>query len=105
MQNIPLQATPNQILSVLLDQQSCQITLTTRFYGLYFDLSVGNQLLRAGVICQNQRRLIRYPSLGFTGDFWFVDTLGSDDPFYSGLGSRFLFQYIEESDLVAAGLA
>lgn len=105
MLNIALQATPNQILSALLGNQSCEITLTTRFYGLYFDLSVGNQPVRAGVVCRNQRRLIRYPSLGFIGDFWFIDTQGSADPVYTGLNGRFLFQYIEQSDLVAAGLA
>ena len=32
---VPVQATPNQTFSILLGNQSCQITLTTRFYGLY----------------------------------------------------------------------
>ena len=102
---VPVQATPNQTFAMLLGNQNCEITLTTRFYGLFFDLSVGNIPVRNGVICQNQNRLIRYQSLGFAGDFWFTDTQGSDDPVYTGLGSRFLLEYIEASDLAAAAAA
>lgn len=98
---VPVQAVPNQTFSILLGGQSCQISLTTRFFGLYFDLAVSNQNVRNGVICQNNNRLIRYPSLGFIGDFWLTDTQGSSDPFYSGLGVRFLLEYWEASDVAA----
>lgn len=101
---VPVQAVPNQIFSILLGNQNCQITLATRFFGLYFDLSVSNTPIRTGVICLNQNRIIRYPSLGFIGDFWFADTQGSNDPVYTGLGTRFLLEYIEASDLATAGL-
>lgn len=100
MQIIPVQAVPNQTFSILLANQSCQITLTTRFFGLYFDLAVSNVLVRAGVVCQNLNPIIRYPYLGFIGDFWFMDTQGEEDPTYVGLGNRFLLQYLEQSDLV-----
>lgn len=98
---VPVQATPNQTFSILLGNQSCQITLTTRFYGLFFDLSVSNEEVRNGVICRNQNRLIRYPALGFIGDFWFTDTQGSTDPVFGGLGSRYLFEYWEAADVAA----
>lgn len=102
---VPVQAVPNQTISILLGGQSCQITLTTRFFGLFFDLAVSNENVRNGVICQNLNRIIRYPSLGFTGDFWWTDTQGSDDPVYTGLGSRFLLEYWEASDVAAAAAA
>lgn len=105
MKIVPVQAVPNQIFAILLGNQSCQITLQTRFYGLYMDLAVNNVPLRAGVVCQNQNRIIRYPSLGFIGDFWFTDTQGTDDPVYTGLGTRWLLEYIELADLESVGLA
>jgi hypothetical protein len=102
---VPIQAVPNQTFSILLDGQACQITLTTRFFGLFLDLTVSNIPTRNGVICLNLNPLIRYPALGFIGDFWFKDTQGSSDPVFSGLGSRFLLQYIEASDLAAKAAA
>jgi hypothetical protein len=104
MQIIPVQAVPNQIFSTLLGDQSCEITLSTRAFGLYFDLSVNNTNFRNGVVCQDRNLLIRYPSLGFSGDFWFLDTQGTSDPVYTGLGTRFLFEYWSEADLQARGL-
>jgi hypothetical protein len=104
---VPTQAVPNQTFAILLGGQSCQIALSTRFYGLFFDLSVNNIPVRNGVICQNLNRIIRYPSLGFIGDFWFTDTQGSTDPVYTGLGSagRYLLEYWEAADLVAGAAA
>lgn len=105
MKIVPVQAVPNQIFSILLDNQACQITLSTRFFGLYMDLSVSNTPVRAGVVCRDRNRIIRYPSLGFVGDFCFLDTQGTDDPVFTGLGTRFLLEYIELADLEAFALA
>ena len=104
---VPLQAVPNQTFSTLLGGQACQITLTTRFWGLFFDVAVNNTNVRNGVICQNLNRIIRYPSLGFIGDFWFKDTQGSTDPVFSGLGAggRYLLEYWEAADVAAAAAA
>jgi hypothetical protein len=104
MQIVPVQAVPNQTISILLANQSCQITLSTRFFGLYMDLSVSNTPVRAGVVCQDRNRLIRYQYLGFLGDFWFLDTQGTSDPVYTGIGSRYLLQYIAQADLATVGL-
>ena len=109
---VPVQATPNQTFTVLLAGQSCQISLNTREDGrLYFSLTVDNVTpIVNNVVCENINRLVRYAYLGFIGDFWFIDTQSTmdvdgntvgADPDYTGLGSRFLFEYIEESDLSA----
>lgn len=102
MQIIPVQAVPNQTFSILLAGQSCQITLSTRLYGLYFSLSVNNEPLVSNIVCQDRNPLIRYPYYGFIGDFFFIDTQGADDPVYSAFGSRYLFEYIEASDIAVA---
>jgi hypothetical protein len=109
---VPVQATPNQTFSVLLGGQSCQITLNTREDGrLYFSLTVNNtDSIVNNVVCENINRLVRYAYLGFIGDFWFLDTeetrdingnVVGADPDYTGLGGRYLLQYIETSDLAA----
>lgn len=98
---VPVQAVPNQTFSILLGNQSCQITLSTRLLGLYFSLSVANTPILTNIVCQNQNRLVRYAYLGFIGDFWFMDTQGATDPVYSGLNSRYLLEYWEASDVAA----
>lgn len=105
MQIIPIKATPNQTLSVLLGGQSCQIDIWTRLDGTYLDLTINNSVsIVNNVVCQDKNRLVRYPYLGFVGDLWFFDTQGSTNPVYTGFGSRYLLQYIELSDIAAAGL-
>jgi hypothetical protein len=99
---VPVQAAPNQTLSVLLANQLCQVTLRTRFYGLFMDVSVNDAPIVQGVICQNWNKIIRSAYLGFVGDLAFWDTQGSNDPAYIGLGSRYLLYYLEKSDLPTA---
>lgn len=98
---VPVQAVPNQTFSVLLANQACQIALFTRPSGLYLSLAIANVVVVDNVICQNVNRIVRYPYLGFVGDLWFLDQQGSDDPVYTGLGSRFLLEYLEAVDLAA----
>lgn len=60
---------------------------------LFMDVSVNDSLVLGGVLCRNQNLIIRNGYFGVLGDFAFVDTQGSDDPQYTGLGSRFLLVY------------
>lgn len=97
---VPIQPVPNQTFSCLLGNQSCQITLFTRAAGaLFMSLAVNNTPIVDNRICENLNRIVRYSYLGFIGDFWFIDQLGETDPAYAGLGSRYLLEYIEASDL------
>lgn len=99
MLTVPVAATPSQTISVLLASQPCQIDIYQRSTGLYVDLYVNDALIIGGVIAQNKNRIVRSAYLGFIGDLAFYDTQGKDDPAYSGLGSRFLLQYIEAAEL------
>lgn len=98
MRIIPLQAVASQELTVQLADQVCQITIRQKAFGLFLDLAVNNTTIVAGVICQNLNKIVRSIYLGFTGDLCFIDTQGTDDPVYTGLGSRFVLAYIETSD-------
>jgi hypothetical protein len=98
-QIVPLQAVPNQTLQVQLDGQPCIINLYQTAYALFIDLYVGNSLIACGVICENLNRIVRYAYRGFVGDLAFVDTQGSTDPVYTGLGSRYQLLYFDENAL------
>jgi hypothetical protein len=43
---------------------------------------------------------VRSAYLGFVGDLCFFDTQGTEDPTSPGLGTRYLFVYLEAADLV-----
>lgn len=103
-QIVPLQAVPNQTLTVPLAGQSCDLNIYQKASGLYIDVLIGDQPVILSVICENENRIVRDLYLGFVGDFMFFDTLGIDspqDPVYTGLGSRFQLIYIEASELPA----
>lgn len=105
MQVVPLVAVPSQKLQALLGGQVCQISVYQKSTGLFIDLYVNDVLIIGGVICQNDNRIVRSVYLGFIGDLAFTDTQGSDDPDYTGLGTRWQLCYIEAADLAAQGLA
>ena len=103
MLTIPLQAVPSQSVNVQLGGQNCQINIYQKSTGMFCDVYVSNALIIGGVICQNLNRIVRDLYLGFIGDLAFLDTQGSSDPYYTGLGARFLFIYLELADLNGAG--
>jgi hypothetical protein len=113
MQAVPLNPEPSQTLQVVLDGQNCNIsvytktgydysdpTLATPNTNLYFDLAFNGVDVTTTAICLNEKRLlVNRQYLGFSGDFMFVDTQGSNDPQYTGLGSRYVLLYLEAADL------
>lgn len=90
-QSIPLIVTPSQMVSVQLGAQPCRIDIRQRRTGLFVDLYVQDVPIFQGVKALNRNKLVRDGYLGFTGDLFFVDTQGQDDPDYTGLGGRFVF--------------
>jgi hypothetical protein len=99
MQEITLQPSKGQEVSVSLGDQSCKIRLHQRSTGFYIDLWRGNTPIMQGVICLNCTWLVRYPYLGFSGDLVFVDTLGTDDPQWDEIGTRFKLYYMTAEEL------
>ena len=105
MQTIPLQTLKNQTLQVQLGTQNCTLTVFQFTYGLFATLLVGAQDIVVSQPCQNGNRLVRDAYLGFSGDLAFVDTQGSSDPVYTGLGTRWQLLYFAPADLALLGLA
>lgn len=87
---IPLVVTPSQTLNVQLGEQSCRIDVRQRRTGLFVDLYVRDQPVFQGVKALDRCKLVRNGYLDFTGELFFADTQGTDDPDYTGLGGRFL---------------
>lgn len=92
-QVIPLVAQPSQALSVQLGEQACDISIYQKSTGLFLDLSVAGVPVLTAKLCLNGVGLVQYAYLGFVGQLAFVDTQGSDDPTYDGLGARFILVY------------
>jgi len=89
---IPLTTNAQQRLSVTLAGQRCVIELQQRSTGLYMNLTLAGVPIVTGVICRDRVGLVR-PS-AFMGDLAFIDTQGTDDPYYTGLGARYQLVYI-----------
>lgn len=103
MQSVPVQPVASQVFTAILDTQQVQISLRQLSTGLYMDLQSNGAEVVGLVICQNLNRIVRNRYLGFTGDLVFLDTTGAgEDPYYTGLGSRWVLIYLQEADLPAA---
>jgi hypothetical protein len=92
-QIVPLNPVPSQTVSVTLNGQALSLNVYQRSTGLYIDVSMNGVPLPSGVLCLNGVRIIRDKYWNFIGDLAFIDTEGSEDPSYSGLGSRWVLVY------------
>ncbi|EPL4123867.1 phage baseplate plug family protein [Citrobacter amalonaticus] len=100
MRTIPLTPQKSQSFYIDLSGQNCGIRLIQRESFLYIDLMVNGVPIIQGVPCLYGNKIVRYRYLGFSGDLFFIDNQGQQDPSYDGLGSRFALYYIEEGELV-----
>lgn len=87
---IPLVATPSQTLTVQLGDQSCRLDIRQRRSGMFVDLYLQDVPVFQGVKALDRNRLVRDAYLDFSGDLFFIDTQGTADPYYTGLGSQFV---------------
>ncbi|BBC80869.1 phage baseplate plug family protein [Acetobacter orientalis] len=90
---VPLAQQAAQVLKVPLSGTVTQIALRQRSTGLYAEFWQNDTRCLAGILCQDRTWLIRSKALGIAGDFCFIDTQGTQDPTYTGLGSRYLLLY------------
>jgi hypothetical protein len=101
MQQIVLQSVPSQQTQVVLDAQSCSISVYVKNQCMFFDLAVNGTQIAYGVQCKNLVSLVSTSYLGFSGWMVFFDTQGTDDPVYTGLGTRWVLLYLDSADLEA----
>lgn len=100
MLTISLSQEKEQTINVTLAEQRCVMRLVQRDSGIYIDLTVNDIVILQGVPCWYANKIVRYSYLGFVGDLVFLDNEGQSDPQWDGLGKRYPFYYLEESDLV-----
>lgn len=92
-QVIPITAVPSQNFTILLGTQNCALNIYQLSTGLYCDIVVDQNTIVTAMICLNLVGLVREAYLGFSGQLFFYDTEGTDNPYYTGLGSRFQLVY------------
>lgn len=90
---IPLSPVASQVVSVLLGSQRVRMKVFQKRPGLFMDLYVNDALLLPGIPCRDRVFMVRDAYLNFQGDLAFEDQAGTDDPYYTGLGDRFLLTY------------
>ncbi len=103
MQEIPLRATGNQTLQVVLEGQNCSLRLYTRGLSdgvetLFCDLSIDQEPVFYGCPCLDGLPMPLYAWLGMTGQLVFVDMEGDEAPRWSGLGSRWKLLYMSPAE-------
>lgn len=97
---VPLSAASNQTLSVTLGGQACQITIDTKLdIGVFVSVWVSENPVVYSSIARDRVGLIRYAYTGFIGELFFCDTMGADDPQWSGFGDRWILVYDEDAVL------
>lgn len=94
MQEIPLQPVPSQSTKVVLGGQNCQLLVYQKPQGLFVDINADGVDVVVGVIARDAVPLVCREYTGFVGNLLFIDTQGSADPSYDGLGSRFSLVYL-----------
>lgn len=101
MQTVPLSPIPAQSLQTILGGQNVQLSVYQKGDAVYIDVALADVAIANTVIARDEARILHDRQyLGFDGDLMFVDTQGSDDPQYAGLGSRWLLIYLAAADLL-----
>lgn len=99
MLTIPLQPVPSQTVQTQLDGQSVTINIYEKIeQGVFVDVISNGTTMGTGIIARDAVPLVAATYLGFAGNLIFADTQGSDDPTYTGLGSRFVLAYLTAAE-------
>ena len=90
---VPLQAVPAQTMVTMLNGQSVRLNVYQRTTGLFVDVGINDALVIAGVIALDRNWIVRDLYRGLIGDLAFWDSMGTEDPIYTGLQSRYFLGY------------
>jgi len=101
MQNISLKPVKSQEVNVTLAGQAVTLRIVQRSTGLFMDIGIDNLWIAQGILCLNCTKIVRYTYLKFQGDLFFADVIGSLDPVYDELGSRFKLFYATAKEMAS----
>lgn len=93
---IPVSAVASQVVTVLLADQRTRLEIFQKRTGLFLNLFVNDSPILEGAPCRDRVFIVRDAYLGFKGDLSFEDVVDLNypsDPYYTGLGVRFLLTY------------
>lgn len=89
---IPISAVPSQRINVTLSGVSVDLAIR-ELVGIFVDIYVGGKIVSGSILGLNRINMLRYKRMGIPGALYFLDTLGDQDPKYSGLGDRWILVY------------
>ena len=97
MLQIPLEPNPSQVVKAILADQQVQLFLYQKPEGLFIDINLNGTDISTGILCLNAVMLaVNYS--GFLGNLFFIDTQGSNDPTYDGIGTRYFLVYLTSEE-------
>jgi hypothetical protein len=93
---IPLSPVATQVATVQLSGQRTRLEVFQKRPGMFLNLFVNDAPILYGAPCRDRVFIVRDAYLGFIGDLAFEDVVNLEaplDPYYTGLGTRFLLTY------------
>lgn len=93
MQIIPLEATPNQDVTTQVAGGQLRLIVRSTYFGLFVDIIFNGTTIALNRKALDRTTLVPYDYRGLTGRLGFYDRLGTADPTYDGLGSRYFLCY------------
>lgn len=85
LQEIPLQAIPNQQIDIVLNGQNVTLHVYLQDVNLFCEVYLGTQLIVAGRRCVHGSYLNQYPTSLIGNLFWWDDN--GLDPVYTNIGT------------------
>jgi len=90
---IPLNAYPNQDLTVMLGNQKCHMVIKQKSTGMYMDITVDDIVLVVGQLVVNRVPTLFSDYRGFRGVLVFRDSRGNNNPDYREFNDRYTLNY------------
>lgn len=97
IRTIPLSAIPYQIVSAVVNDQSFQLEIRQLGAFMFVTTIVDGEEVASSVRAVAGQSITPWPSADVNTSVVWVDTQGSDDPQYEGLGTRWLLAFEEAS--------
>ena len=95
---IPLRPIPSQDFQILIGAQGCRLKIYQKDSDVYCDLSVDDIAIWAGILCVLDVGIKPAQYLGFKGNLFFRDLQGNSDPNFTGFGTRWFLEYVEQEN-------
>jgi len=98
MQTVPIQPIPSQIVKAVLGNQNVQIGIYYKTQGIFVDVNSDGADVATSVLARDAVELVCRHYTGFKGNLMFIDSMGSSDPTYDLLGTRYNLVYLAEDE-------